>query len=93
MRTNILPLSIFIALAAPLASNAQEFPYSLTSLNETYQNLDNPTSLIPAEVWDDPEFIVPLGFDFTFFGSVITELQMSSSVQNSTLPISEVLSI
>lgn len=79
MRTNILPLSIFIALAAPLASNAQEFPYTLTSLTEAYQNLDNPTSLIAEEVWDDPEFVVPIGFDFTFFGNAITELQMTSS--------------
>ncbi|MFC4635477.1 T9SS type A sorting domain-containing protein [Dokdonia ponticola] len=43
--------------------NAQ-IDYELTVLNETYENLENATSLNNGELWDDPSFNVPIGFDF-----------------------------
>ncbi|OAB79580.1 T9SS type A sorting domain-containing protein [Cochleicola gelatinilyticus] len=38
--------------------------YSFNVSNQTYENLENATSLNDGEVWDDPEFLIPIGFEF-----------------------------
>lgn len=45
------------------AANAQ-VQYELTVLNETYVNLENTTSINNGEIWDDPLFEIPVGFEF-----------------------------
>lgn len=39
-----------------------EYVFSVS--NQNYNNLTNPISLNNGELWDDPEFVIPLGFDF-----------------------------
>lgn len=53
---------------------AQDFPYTLTVLNETYVPLEDFTSLTGNEVWDDPELTAPIGFDFSFLNAVSDEV-------------------
>jgi len=47
--------------------------YQFTASNEPYNDLSNGTPLVTT-TWDDPEFNVPLGFDFNFFGHTVTSL-------------------
>ncbi|MDC8000206.1 T9SS type A sorting domain-containing protein [Aequorivita todarodis] len=44
--------------------NAQSV-YNFEAENSAYQNLIGSTSLNNGEVWDDPEYAIPLGFNFT----------------------------
>jgi hypothetical protein len=66
-------LSIFAFSAITLA-NAQEFPYPFEVLNEPYVDLVEPISVSGNELWDDPEYIVPIGFEFQLFDSPISQL-------------------
>jgi len=51
---------------------AQE--YTLTVSNQSYTDLDDPISVNNGLTWDEPEFIVPIGFDFNFFDESIDSL-------------------
>ena len=68
-------LSIFAFSAITLA-NAQEFPYPFEVLNEPYVDLVESTSLSGSELWDDPQYLVQIGFDFQLFDSQISELNI-----------------
>ncbi len=52
-----------VALIVAVGSMAQT-QYNFSAFNETYSNLSNPITLSDGDVWDDPEYIIPLGFDF-----------------------------
>ena len=52
------------------------FTYTLTTLNETYTELTGSISINNGEIWDDPEYLVPIGFPFELNGNAITSLQM-----------------
>ncbi len=64
----IITLVLFLTVCT---MNAQ---YELTVLNETYENLEDATSLNNGTVWDDPNFTVPIGFDFQLGPNVINTL-------------------
>lgn len=51
--------------------------YQVDLGTETYQPLSNSISLNQGAVWDDPEFIVPLGFDFTIGTQTFNTLYFS----------------
>lgn len=65
--------TILIALFAS-TSFAQELPYTLSIFNEEYVALDDATYLTDTTAWDDPQFTVPIGFEFLFFDQVVTFL-------------------
>lgn len=46
---------------------AQEVNYYFEQFNHSYSNLSNPISVNNGEVWDDPDYIIPIGFDFSIF--------------------------
>ncbi|MGB0424182.1 MAG: T9SS type A sorting domain-containing protein [Flavobacteriales bacterium] len=62
-------LSILAVLAFTMNVSAQEYDFTIST--DTYVNLEGTTSLNNGEVWDDPEFTVPLGFSFSYFNEVI----------------------
>lgn len=67
-----------LALLMPIAAWAQ-LPYDLTVLDQAYTPLQEATALsadfFDSEGgWDDPEFTVNLGFDFSFSGYVVNQL-------------------
>ena len=55
------------------------FLYTLTTLNEPYTDLTGATSINNGEVWDDPEYVVPIGFSFELNGNPVTALQFFGS--------------
>lgn len=60
------------------AMNAQ-IEYDLTVLNEPYVNLEGATSLNNGEIWDDPGYVVPLGFDFQLGASIVNTIFVQES--------------
>mgnify|MGYP003943306941 FL=1 len=67
-----------LALLLPAATLAQ-FPYDLTVLDQPYTPLEEATALPAAAYddelgWDDPEFTADIGFDFSFSGYVVNQL-------------------
>jgi hypothetical protein len=61
-------------------SNARSvFLYTLTTLSEPYTDLTGSTSINNGEVWDDPEYVVPIGFTFELNGNTVTALQFFGS--------------
>jgi len=51
------------------------FTYTLTTLSEPYNDLTGAISLNNGEIWDDPTYVVPIGFPFELNGNVIASLQ------------------
>ena len=39
--------------------------YSFTSFNQTFEELNNPTTVTGNEVWEYPDYEIPIGFDFS----------------------------
>lgn len=52
--------------------------YSFNVSTEAYADLTGETSLNQGAVWDDPEFAIPLGFDFYFFTSNYSTLHITN---------------
>ena len=75
-------ITFFIAcsLIGSLNSMAQTFSgFYLETLDQPYVPLSDGTALSSEnwdydEGWDDPEFLVPIGFEFDFAGNVISDM-------------------
>ena len=70
--------ALLLALLSPVALFSQ-LPFDLTVLDQPYTPLLESTALSTSQYdysngWDDPEFSVPLGFDFNYSGYVIDAL-------------------
>lgn len=65
---------------------SQETPYTFSHGNETYVPLENATSITNGMIWDDPEVIIPIGFDFPLFSDTITELDFSAGLGAALAP-------
>lgn len=48
--------------------------YNFSSTTGSYVNLSNSTSLNNTAPWDDPEFVIPIGFDFDYFDITINQI-------------------
>ena len=66
MKKTLLFISIF------LVSTFSFSQYSFSKSTGTYSNLVSPTSLTNGITWDDPQFTVPIGFNFKYFDSTIS---------------------
>jgi len=67
-------ITTIIFLLAGFLVQAQ---YELTVLNEGYDNLEDTTSLNNGEIWDDPSFTIPIGFDFQLGPNVVDTIFIS----------------
>lgn len=88
MQRFLLVLSMvtaMIVMATP--AQAQSFPYTFTATTDDYTPLENATSLNNGELWDDPEFVVPIGFEFDLFGQSINELSLNFGVGGTVGPV------
>lgn len=66
----------FFALLS-FINNAQLLDtYNFSVTNENYVNLTNSTSLNNGMYWDDPEYTIPIGFDFEIGGKTISTLDV-----------------
>jgi hypothetical protein len=67
-------LFLFVSVLFSAALSAQELPYTFTIESSPYADLVDPISINNGESWDDPEYIVPIGFDFVFNGVTYNQL-------------------
>ena len=75
-------ISLFVVLALGIHSKSFAQPFSgftLETLDESYVPLTQATVMSSENWdeytgWDDPEFIVPVGFDFDFAGTTVSYL-------------------
>lgn len=71
--------------------------YNFSSTTGTYSNLTGSISLNNTSPWDDPEFTIPIGFNFQYFNTTITEFSLfgigdgadlsTQTIPTGTLPI------
>ncbi|SRX52749.1 T9SS type A sorting domain-containing protein [Aequorivita sp. CIP111184] len=94
----LLPLFLLCAIFI----NAQSV-YEFETENIAYQNLVGSTSLNNGEVWDDPGYTIPLGFNFTIsshtfdiiyivewsFGGELSNEQIDSGILTLISPIAQ----
>lgn len=66
-------LTILLILSAGFFLNAQN-NYSFQATNEPYNDLVGSTSLNNGQVWDDPGYAVPIGFDFQISTQVFSTI-------------------
>ncbi|MCB0641811.1 MAG: T9SS type A sorting domain-containing protein [Phaeodactylibacter sp.] len=73
-----LKFTLTLVVLAVMAFNAQflqaQDPYYFLAYSEPYEELTGTTSLNNGQTWDDPEYAVPIGFDFEIFGDVINQV-------------------
>jgi hypothetical protein len=62
------------ALLASAILGAQPLPYTLSTWNEPYTELEAPVMLTGDEVWDDPQLFIPIGFAFEMMGETFEDL-------------------
>lgn len=70
MKKHLLILGFF---ALTILGQSQVLNYNFSTFIDEYADLTNPT-VLTTETWDDPDLIVPLGFDFLFEGISYNEL-------------------
>ncbi|MFK7808171.1 MAG: T9SS type A sorting domain-containing protein [Saprospiraceae bacterium] len=65
-----LVLLVFLAPGYMLAQD-----YTLSAFSEPYSDIASPISVNDGLIWDDPSYLVPIGFDFTFLDVTFNELK------------------
>lgn len=66
-------LIITLFAFCPFIGNSQELPYTITVSNQPFQQIDEGISLSNGEIWDDPNYVIPLGFNFQLIDQVTSE--------------------
>jgi hypothetical protein len=67
-------LSFAALIIGVVGTSAQECPYPFQVLNQEYTDLVESTTVNGPELWDDPIYTIPLGFDFLLFNTTISEI-------------------
>jgi len=67
-----LYMTLGLLLCAPF-TRGQEFPYVFSAFNEAYVPLSEATTIEDGVIWDDPEWVVPIGFNFTYMDETFSE--------------------
>ena len=67
---HLLTLGFF---ALTILGQSQVLNYNFSTFTNEYSDLTNPI-VLTTETWDDPELVVPIGFDFLFEGASYNEL-------------------
>ena len=75
MKRNLLIALIFIL---PIAAFSQEYSFELAQ--GTYTDLVDPISITNGLTWDDPEFAIPIGFDFQILETTMDSLFIEGTV-------------
>lgn len=70
-------LFTLLLTAFTITSFAQEIPYTLEVFGEEYSDLEGATSLNDGQVWDDPSYVIPIGFDFFMMNYPIEEFALT----------------
>lgn len=70
MKTYLLTLG----LCASSFLSAQNLPYAFSVLNQPYEPLTDSISINAGEIWDDPEYFAPIGFNIQVIDEVWNQL-------------------
>ncbi len=73
MKIKTTLLSLFCCIAS--AGFTQS--YSFSTFTSVYSDLQNGTSVNEGITWDDPDYTIPVGFNFTYFGKTINEIYIT----------------
>jgi len=65
---------MLILIICGLTFYAHSQSYEFTVSTNPYINLTGSTSLNGTAPWDDPEFEIPIGFDFQYFDTTIDKI-------------------
>ena len=71
--------TLYTALLTFAVCSAFAQSFTLEKSSETYQELSSPVDLTGGELWDDDEWVLPLGFSFDLFGKTYTEFNVNSN--------------
>jgi len=63
------------------------FSYTFSKTMGTYENLTGATSLNNNQIWDDPNYLVPMAFSFSMFGRAIDLLSFGESLGGALIGI------
>lgn len=92
MKKSLLSFAAFIV--GIIGTNAQECPYPFQVLNQEYSDLVEATTVNGPELWDDPIYTIPLGFDFLLFNTTLSEIviippgsQLVNSMETKTVEV------
>jgi len=88
MKATLLIISVIILFPGLLFSQS----YTFSATTGTYTGLANPVSLNNGQVWELPDFEIPIGFDFWFFNSSIDSLYFFEDGSGSVLSTSKLQS-
>lgn len=80
--------TILFSLFFAMGLFAQISDYEFTTFVEKYQDLENPTPLTNG-IWDDPNFTIPLGFDFIFHGDTVNTLNANDDLTGGILYVGD----
>jgi len=81
MKTLTITIAILICSVFSLKSQT----YLFQTFNATYTELVNPISLNNNDIWEMPDYIIPIGFNFQYFNSVVDSLFFFQDGSSSTL--------
>ena len=70
MKISNLLLATFLGLSV----NVQAQSYTFSASTGSYTDLVGSTSLNNGMTWDDPQFILPIGFNFKYFNTTLNQL-------------------
>ncbi len=76
MKTYLLLLSVLFNVGLSAQMNCEGVDYEVSTFIDDYINLDEEDliSLTNGLVWDDPEFDIPIGFEFSFYNQTTSDL-------------------
>lgn len=87
MKKQLTCCFLFLGLiCASFNVQSQDAPYFFSHGNTAYMPLEKGISITNGVVWDDPEVVIPIGFDFPLFGEIITELDFTAGLGASLSP-------
>ncbi|MBL4862956.1 MAG: hypothetical protein JKY09_08080 [Crocinitomicaceae bacterium] len=79
MKSQILLSFIFICFSSISQG------YNLSYFTDTYNDLSNSTSLNNGNTWDDPDYTIPIGFNFDMYGNSNSQIYLDGSWFGATL--------
>ena len=78
---------LLILLFASICWTSFSQGYLLSYFTENYNNLTNSTSLNNGSTWDDPDFAIPVGFNFEMLGTTSSQIYMEGAWFGATLSL------
>ncbi|HET8810006.1 MAG TPA: T9SS type A sorting domain-containing protein [Flavobacteriaceae bacterium] len=70
-------ITAILMLIMGISLHAQNCTYDFNVSTGTYQNLTNSTSLNNGMFWDDPNYTIPIGFDFEICGNTYNTIYIT----------------